>query len=285
MDKSPASEMSAEAPLSDTTAPSAAVSSSAAVESGSDPNRKFIRTADLRFRVPDVIKTTYKIEDIIKANGGFVSLTNLASAINSEENKPLTADSSLIVTHFTITNTMTLRVPNTELDTTLKQIAPLIEFMDYRIIKATDVGLDLLSNNLARQRSQKHEARVAKAADAKGGKPGDVAYASESILRGQETADQALVSNLALMDQISFSTINLEIYQRPSVKYSLIANERNISAYEPEFGTKVVQALQSGFDVFKMVLLFLLEIWWFILIGAGAFILYRRNKRKRMTLQ
>ena len=40
------------------------VSSSAAVEKHKDSTRKFIRTAELKFKVKNVIKSTYNIEDI-----------------------------------------------------------------------------------------------------------------------------------------------------------------------------------------------------------------------------
>ena len=43
---------------------------------------------------------------------------------------------------------MTLRVPNTTLDGTLKEIASNIDILDYRVIKANNVDLDLLSNSL-----------------------------------------------------------------------------------------------------------------------------------------
>ncbi len=259
----------------------AAVSSSAAVEAGSDTNRKFIRTAELRFRVPDVITTTYKIEDICKRNGGFVTYTNLTSSVDYEENKSVSIDSTLYITHFTINNSMTLRVPNTELDTTLKQLAPLIDFLDYRIIKATDVGLDLLSNRLTQQRVQKHDSRISKATDSKKSSLTDVTTASESILYSQEKADQALLSNLTLKDQISFSTVNLQLYQRSSVKYSLVANQKNIKAYEPGFWTNAYEAVQIGFDVFLLFILFLLKIWWLILLAGIAFFVYPKIKRRK----
>jgi len=263
----------------------AAVSSSAAVEAGSDTNRKFIRTAELRFRVPDVINTTYKIEDISKRNGGFVTYTNLTSTVDFEENKSVSTDSTLYVTHYTVTNSMTLRVPNTELDTTLKQLAPLIDFLDYRIIKATDVGLDLLSNRLTQQRVQKHDSRISKATDSKKNTLTDVTSASESILYSQEKADQALISNLTLKDQISFSTINLQLYQRSAIKYSLVANQKNIKAYEPGFGKKAADALRTGFDVFKIFILFLLQIWWLILLTAAAFFVYPKIRKRKKPVQ
>ncbi len=275
------------AALSDTVSASvpsdqaSAISSSAAVEKGSDTSRRFIRTAELKFRVPDVIKATYKVEDIIRLNGGFVAYSNLTSDLNYEDNKSVTADSTLIITHFTINNTMTLRVPNILLDTTLKQIAPLIEFLDYRIINAKDVALDILTNRLAQIRAQKHDQRLSKVVDNKDSKGADVTSAAESLLNSQEAADQALISNLTLKDQIQFSTISIQMYQRQSVKYSLVANEKNIRAYEPGFFARLWNAVQTGFDYLKDFIIFLFSIWWFILLIVAFVLLYPRLRKRK----
>ena len=66
----------------DAAAPETFVSSTAAVENNKDSTRKFIRTADLKFKVKDAIRSTYDIENIIVKQGGFVTYTNLASTIN-----------------------------------------------------------------------------------------------------------------------------------------------------------------------------------------------------------
>lgn len=261
-----------------------AISSSAAVENGADTSRKYIRTADLKFRVPNVIKATYKIEDITKLNNGFVELSNLSSNVDYEDNKSLTADSTLIITHFTLNNSMTLRVPNTKLDTTLKQIAPLVEFMDYRVIKATNVALDILTNRLTQRRAQKHEDRLSKVVDDKASKGTDVTSAAESMLYSQEKSDMALISNLTLKDQINYSTITLQLYQRQSVKYSVVANEKSFRAYEPGFWSKAWDALQIGFDIFKEIIIFLIKIWWFILLLVIVFLVYPRIRKRKMPI-
>ena len=55
-----------------------AISSSAARQ-GTDTTHRFIRTADLRFRVKNVIKATLRIEDIVGAHHGWVAKTELRS--------------------------------------------------------------------------------------------------------------------------------------------------------------------------------------------------------------
>jgi hypothetical protein len=64
------------------TSPSAMISSSAAVENNKDTTRKFIRTAELKFKVKSVVEATNDIERIIGSYGGFVTYTELKSSVN-----------------------------------------------------------------------------------------------------------------------------------------------------------------------------------------------------------
>ena len=105
------------------------ISSSAAVEN-KNSNRKFIRTADLKFKVKNVAKSTYAIEDATTKFGGFVTYTNIQSNIFDEEKTKVSQDSTLITTKYKVENNITIRVPNTKLDTVIKTIAKQIHFLD-----------------------------------------------------------------------------------------------------------------------------------------------------------
>lgn len=256
------------------------ISSSAAVENGKDTTHKFIRTADLKFKVKSVIKSTYNIEDITNKRGGFVTYTNLTSNIDNVTNTAVSADSSLETTYYTVSNSITLRVPNTKLDTTLKEISKNIDYLDFRIIKADDVALQILSNNLTQKRSAKNEQRLTNAIDNRGKKLNETTVAEEVLLSKQGQADNAKVSNLSLMDQINFSTINLSIYQRQTIKRELISNDKNIDEYEPGFGSKILDALKFGWDILEAFLVFLIKLWGLFLFGIVAYILYRKFGHK-----
>jgi hypothetical protein len=263
--------------------PSDYVSSSAAVENKQDTTRKFIRAADLRFEVKDVIKSTYDIEDITNRQEGFVTYTHLTSEINRVAATPISADSSLVSTYYTVVNTIVLRVPNVRLDTTLKEIARNIKFLDYRTIKAQDVALQILTNDLTQKRIAKNEERLTKAIDNRGKKLYETASAEELLLNKQEQADNAKISNLSLADQINFSTINLSIYQRQTIKREVIANDKNINAYQLGLGTKLIEACRFGWDILTTVIVFIVKLWGLILFGILAYILYRRYKKKNLS--
>ena len=268
--------------LADSTA-NAYISSSAAVEDGKDSTRKFIRTAEMKFRVKSVISSTYNIEAIAARRGGFVTYTSLNTNVDNVTTTAVSADSLLETTYFTVSNTITLRVPNTLLDTTLKEIAAGIEFLDYRIIKADDVALMMLSNTLAQKRAVKAEERLSKAIDEKGRKLNETTRAEDLLLSRQDRPDKAKISNLSLADQVNFSTINLNIYQRQSIKRELLASNKDITAYEPGFGRKLVESLKTGWKVLEAIVLFLANLWAVFLLGLTIYLLYRwlktRNKR------
>ncbi|MCO4291735.1 DUF4349 domain-containing protein [Solitalea sp. MAHUQ-68] len=253
-----------------------AVSSSAATETANTSGRRFVRSSELKFKVKNVTEATYKIEDITNRNGGFVTLTNLNSNVDYTNTTKVSADSSVESKYVTVTNEMTIRVPNTKLDTTLKDIAKLVDFLDYRIIKADDVSLQLLSNNLTQQRITRNERRLTNAIDNRGKKLNETSNAEETLLNKQEEADNAKISNLNLEDQINFSTVQLSIYQRQLVKQELIANQENIRQYEPGFFSKAKESFITGFEILSDLIVFIIRLWALILLAVIAFILYKR---------
>lgn len=251
------------------------ISSSAAVENKKDTTRKFIRKADLKFKVENVLKSTYDIENITSTHGGYVTYTNLSSNIERTKKTDITADSTLKSTYYEVTNKITLRVPNTKLDTTLKDISRNIDFLDYRIIEAENVFLQLLANELTQIRSEKNEERLTEAIDQRGKELTETALAEQLLLRKQELADQAKIANLSLQDQIDFSTVELYIYQSQTIKKELIANEKNITEYEPSFGTKIFNSLKFGWELLEALLVFLVKLWGFLVLGIIVFMAYK----------
>ena len=255
---------------------SALISSSAAVENKKDTTRKFVRTANLRFKAKNVITTTYVIEDITRRMEGFVTYTNLTSHIDRTNTVNVSPDSSLETTYFTVSNDIILRVPNTRLDSTLKLVSENIDFLDYRVIKADDVALNLLSNDMAQKRYSKSEERITNAIDNRGKKLGETTTAEEIVYDKQKQADYAKIENLRLMDQINYSTVNISIYQRQTLKRQLIANDKNIARYEPGIGSKLKQAFTYGWEMFEAFLILLTRLWALILLAGIIYWIYKK---------
>ena len=255
------------------------VSSSAAVEN-KNSNRKFVRTADVKFKVKNVAKSTYAIEDATTKFGGFVTYTNLQSNIHSEDKTKVSQDSSLVTTKYKVDNNITIRVPNTKMDTVIKTIAKQIHFLDYRIIKADDVSLQMLSNELAQKRSNSSEKRLENAIDSKGKKLNQIVKAEETLDAKKEQNDASKLQNLSLQDQVNFSTLTINIYQDESIKQEMVANEKSINAYRPNIGLQISDSIKTGSFMLENIVSFIVVLWPFALIGFLGFLGYKKFLKK-----
>lgn len=254
--------------------------SSSAAKVDSKSNRKFIRTADIKFKVKNVAKSTTVIEDVTTKFGGFVTYTNLESNIFDEDKTKISADSTLITTKYSVENDITIRIPNTQLDTVIKSIAKQIDFLNYRKIKADDVTLQLLSNKMAKKRNQSTENRLTNAIDTKGEKLNQIVNAEETLERKKENKDDRELENLALEDQINFSTLTLAIYQDDTIKQEMIPNEKSLNSYSPNIGLQILESLKTGWYILKEIILFFTTLWPFIVISILGVISYKKFFRK-----
>lgn len=258
----------------------AVVSSSAAVEQ-KNSNRKFIRTADIRFKVKNVARSTTGIEDAVTKFGGFVTYTNLQSTIINQDRTKISPDSTLVSTQFSVENNMTIRVPNTQLDTVIKTIAKQIGFLNHRIIKADDVTLQLLSNKMAQKRSITSEKRLAGGIDSKGKKLDQIVDAENVLDAKKEQSDARVLDNLSLKDQVNFSTLTLQIYQDETTRHELTANEKSINAYRPNIGLQVWDSFKSGWFLLEEMISFVVVLWPLALLSFFGFWGYKKWLRKK----
>ena len=262
-----------------TTDSTSVISSSAAVEN-KNSNRQFVRTADVKFKVKNVAKSTYAIEDATTKFGGFVTYTNLQSNIHNEDRTKVSQDSTLVTTKYKVDNNITIRVPNTKMDTVIKTIAKQIQFLDYLIIKADDVSLQMLSNELAQKRSNSSEKRLANAIDSKGKKLNQVVKAEETLDAKKEQNDASKLQNLSLQDQVNFSTLTINIYQDESIKQEMVANEKSINAYRPNIGLQIWDSIKTGWFILEHIVSFVVVLWPFVLIGFLGFLVYKKFLKK-----
>lgn len=251
-------------------------SSSAAVEP-KNSDRKFVRTADIKFKVKNVANSTYAIENTANKFGGFVTYTNLQSTIADKSEIKISQDSTLEITKYMVENNITIRVPNIRLDTVIKTIAKQIDFLEYRIIKADDVSLQMLSNQMQQNRSVNQEKRLEKAIDTKGKKLNEVIAAEDNLKNQKEQNDNSKLENLSLQDQVNFSTLTLQIYQRETIKEEMIANAKT---YRQNFGSKILDGIKTGWYVIEGIIAVIAQLWSVILIGIGGYFIFKKYFHK-----
>lgn len=263
----------------------AAPLSSQAAEEKTEENRQFIRTSDLKFRVKDVAQATYRIEDITRSFNGFVTYTHLETMTEDKKVTPVSADSAVETLQYTMVNNMTIRVPNVKLDSTLKAIATLVDFIDFRTIKADDVALQIKANQLTRNRALNNGQRIRTAIDNKGKKLAETSQAEDVAADRQREADDAAIANLSLMDQVQYSTVTLSLYQRAETRRWIIPNGDNASNYRSGLALRVWDSIKSGWYLLEDLLVLLIRLWVPLLIALVAWIVYRRYKSGKLLVK
>lgn len=258
--------------------------SSSAARADNDGKRRMIRTADIRFRVKDAVQSTYAIEDIVRHFDGFVTNTELRSRVDRTENIPTSADSMVELVHYTMVNQLTFRVPNHRLDTVLKSLAGQVDFIDHRTINANDVALALLRNQLVQARIATHEDRVKDAIDEQGRKLKETVPAEDRLLEKQATSDEALLANLGMEDRIAYSTVTIDLYQRPAARATVLASPPSIEPWSPGFGAQLKASLADGWAVVQWLLLALVKGWSIIALAIVGWLVWRRARRVKPTL-
>lgn len=258
------------------------MSSSAAKGSPNmDTSHKFIRTADIRFRVKEVRSATFSIEKITANFGGYVAYTDLQSTINEVKHTPVSDDSTLVTTYYTVSNNMTLRVPANNLDSTLQTLGILVRYLDYRRINVTDATLMILRERLAQRRIGHSNSRLEDLVDGGDGKLRDRAAIEEALYNKQTMADESLLRTLELKDQIALSTINVQIYQHKAWTQEMIANEKSIDAYRPGFFHDVGEALEKGWSGLKALVIALLHFWPVFALALIVVVVFRLVRGRR----
>ncbi len=239
-----------------------------------DSNRAFVRKADLSFKVKDVKTSTFDIERIVSEHNGYVTSSILESNINYKNSIRTTKDSVLDITNYTVHNNLVMRVPNNELDKTLTEIASLIDYLDYRKIKADDVTKQFQAAKLSENRFVNHKKRLEKAIDTNGKKLDQMVTAENDLLVKQEWADDSKLNTLELAHDVSYSTVSINIYQKETTKKESYAYTLPSEPYQPNYGVKLLEAVSVGANVFGEIVLFFIKLWpiAILIIGIVALI-------------
>ncbi|MBC7696113.1 MAG: DUF4349 domain-containing protein [Burkholderiales bacterium] len=246
-----------------------------------DSNRTFVRTADLSFKVKDVKTATFDIERIVSDHNGYVTSSILESNINFKNSVRASKDSMLDVINYIVHNNIVIRIPNKDLDKTLTEISDLIDYLDFRKIKAEDVTKQFQSAKLSENRFVNHKKRLEKAVDLKGKKLDQMVDAENELLVKQEWADNSKLNTLELAHDVYFSTVTIAIYQNETTKKETYAYTFPVEPYTPNFGAKFLASLKDGASIFGEIILFFVKLWPIALLVMGVIALIKLVVRQK----
>jgi hypothetical protein len=241
------------------------------------PNRKIIRTADLRFRVNNTEKATYNVENITKRFDGFVTETQLNSRIAEQTQTPISTDSVMEITKYEIENTMTLRVKNSQLDTVLAEISRIYAFLDHRNVKSTDVTVDYMMDALKAKMREQSILRIQNASDEKGKKLSDIVNAEQTTVEMNDGAIESEGANMKKDFDVQYSTITLAMYQDVVIQSAVKVNP-SVYAHAPSIWYRLSDSFRGGWAFVLDLMVGLVAIWPVFLLGGLGYWGYRRLK-------
>lgn len=237
-----------------------------AVGKSNDTNHVFMRNADMRFSVKDVRQATYDIEKIVRKYDGFVTYTSLTGNKYLNNSVRVTKDSVMEIYKMNVTNEITLRVPNNNLDSTLIELNGIIEFIDNRTIKADDVKLQLLATSLKAKRNAQHISKLDKTITDQGKKLPETVKALTDLDYSKTNYDEQQLSLMDLKDKVTYSTVKMYVYQPEVTEYKRSMLPAVIEPYTPSFSDRLASALSTGLTILQAILLFFAAIWPLLLL-------------------
>ncbi|WP_254561522.1 DUF4349 domain-containing protein [Dyadobacter diqingensis] len=211
-------------------------------------SRKLIKEGLVLFETPDIEKTRSQIMAAVAANNAYVSAdkqNNLADKDSYE---------------------LTIRIPTANFDAFLNSATKDVLYFDNKEIDVKDVTAEYLDNEARLKTKKEIELRyrqlLSKASTVK-----DV-LSIEKELGDIRTEIESLEGQLKfLADQVQFSTLRINFY-------------KNIST-PTVFTYQISAAFARGWENLLTMFLLAIDIWPFLLLGAGIWFGVRKlNKRK-----
>jgi len=242
-------------------------------------SKKFIKTADLNFRVKNVELVTQKIEAMTIKQGGFVQQSAITSNVVSEKDITKSTDSLMRVTEYFVNNQMTIRVPSVYFDSVLTEISKLYIYLNNRNVKTEDVSTTFLRNKLKAEKRAEYEKRIKKASDKGNPHLDDIVNAERTASDLADMAIDKKIDNYELQDRIDYSTITIYFYQANSIHREMIGNTL-VSQYKPGFWTRAWEAISGGWEMILSIVIGLLYLWPLYLLAIAAYYLYKYIRKK-----
>lgn len=246
----------------------------------------FIKKTTLKCKVNNLLKTTEKIEDIIGINGGYITYNDYNSENSYTTEVIHQKDSLLKITHYTPQCSITAKVPTKLLDSVMRKIVALAEYVDTKKLSADNVRLKLMANKLFIERKSNTISQTQLAEKSSANKYAEKHHAIETVSENQSMADERLLKNLELVEQVNYSEINLMLYQDLAFTTKTMAKPDFIKPYERPFINRLGDGLIFGLKMLGEIVIVIVNCWGIIAICIALYLgikfIYQRPSKKLM---
>lgn len=215
-------------------------------------NDKIIKKGSVGVQVKDYDKDKHFFEDVIRKYDGYKS--------NENEKREISR----------VSNTIEIRLPNQNFDKFIADITTGEGIMnvDYKRTSAVDVGeeyTDLSTRIKTKKEVEKRYIEILR----KASKITDILAVEDQIRVIREEIESKEGRMRFLKDRISYSTINLYVYQQLEYNAPLVD--------KPTFMGKLANAAKTGWNMILSFLLFLVYIWPIVLLGIITIFMYKKK--------
>ncbi|RYZ99573.1 MAG: DUF4349 domain-containing protein [Sphingobacteriaceae bacterium] len=235
---------------------------------------KLVKTAGINFKVKNVQQSSEKITLLTNQYKGMVMSHSVNTNINNTSDKRIGEDSVMRISAFYTSAQMTVKVPSVKLDEYLDSVAKLGVYVSTRSMDIEDKSLDYLSAKM------KLNSRKDMVDQQKKGKI--IIKDPSAVLNLRDDLVDEQIYNRKIDDAVKYSVVNLSFYQSNTIFKEVIAND-DPASYNLPFFKRVGLALSDGWNLFKELLIVLINAWALILAGIVLWQAIMFYKRKRNT--
>lgn len=215
--------------------------------------QKIIKEGNLRFETSDLEKTYNQIQTAVKKHSATIQ--------NDTEGK----------SDYEIFRRLIVRVPNAKFDIFLNDISKGVSYFDNKEISSQDVTEEYIDIDARLKAKKVLETRYLELLK-KANKVSEMLEIEKQLSTIREEIEAKEGQLRYMQSRVSFSTITLDFY-KPLAESS---------GATKSFGSKIWNALQSGFNSISSFFILLLEIWPFVvLFGIGIYFYKKRLRNKK----
>lgn len=218
-------------------------------KTGSEADRKIIKTANIKLELRDLETFNTHIRKTIQQFGGYIASEQQANTDDQLE------------------NTITVKIPSDRFETFINSLKGSDIKVIERSITSEDVSAEFIdSKSRMEARKQVRQRYFELLRDAK--KMSDVLSIQNEINSTQEEIEAATGRMKYLSAQSAFSTVHLTYVQYVTAKLP----------QSDSYFTKLMQAFANGFEVIGSVLLVFVSLWPLLIVAIIAWLLAKRTK-------
>jgi len=213
---------------------------------------KIIKNGDLRFETDDLAKTYDRIQELLKKYK--------ANVQNDSESKNYNA----------ISRDLTIRIPSQNFDAFIQSVSSGVPYFDTKDISSEDVTeeyIDVASRIKTKKALELRYLELLKKAN----KVSEMMEVEKQLSEIREEIEAKEGRLKYLKNRVALSTVNLSFYKT-------LAHESGATV---SYGTKIWNAIKSGFNGISSFFIWLIGVWPFIAILVALIYLIRKRFKKK----